>query len=75
VSESTSERILGVVVSNNLKWTDQYRSIVNNDGQLTCFTSHVDRLSRNLYRGSLKYSVANKTTEHCKHIVNVKILL
>jgi hypothetical protein len=30
VTESLSERILGVKVSNNLKWREQYRAIVNN---------------------------------------------
>jgi hypothetical protein len=30
VTESLSERILGVKVSNNLKWCEQYRAIVNN---------------------------------------------
>jgi hypothetical protein len=30
VTESSSERILGVRVSNNLKWCDQYRELVNN---------------------------------------------
>jgi hypothetical protein len=51
VSESTSERLLGVVVSNNLKWTDQYRSIVNSV-RYRIFT--LKRLAYHLPRSALK---------------------
>jgi hypothetical protein len=51
LSTSTSERILGVVVSNNLKWNDQYRSIVNSV-RYRIFT--FKRLAYHLPRSALK---------------------
>jgi hypothetical protein len=51
VTESMSERILGVVVSNNLKWSDQYRSVVNSL-RYRIFT--LKRLAYHLPRSALK---------------------
>jgi hypothetical protein len=61
VTESLSERILGVVVSNKLKWCEQYRSIVNNLRYriftLKRLTYHLPRSALNGLLDGIVYSV------------------